>query len=100
MRDYIPNEQLRPEDLPPTEASWDEIGRFALTFSGYKAYGSFAACAAVANARQPSSLTELRACLFFEQRRYRHMDRVPTGESLRYVRGLVEGIRQHVHSAA
>ena len=96
MSDHVPNEQLRLEDVPLPDATWNEIGRFALTFHGYDACGSLHACAEIANARRNSTLTELRACLFFEQRRFRHFGWAPTGESLRYIRSLVEKIRCHV----
>jgi hypothetical protein len=39
----IPNEQLRTEDLPSSDADWGAIQAFALTFDGYRHWGSTAA---------------------------------------------------------
>lgn len=90
--DAISNAELRAEDIPAPEADWSEIGTFALTFHGYEACGSFEECARVANAARPSTLSELRTCPFFEQRRWRHLGDEPDDESLDSIRGLVERI--------
>ena len=82
---HIENTELRPEHLPKPDASWDEIQAFALTFSGYEARGSFERCAKIANARRDSTLFELRACLFFEQRRWRHFGDNPDEETMEYL---------------
>ena len=84
---------LRSADIPPSDASWTEIGEFALTFDGYEYWGSFAKCAEIANAKAPRTLEELRTCLFFEQRRWHHFGDTPDSEDLEYIRGLVERIR-------
>ncbi|WP_027482058.1 hypothetical protein [Deinococcus pimensis] len=101
----IPNEQLRLTDVPAADASWYEIGTFALKFNGYEHRGSFNACADLANAALetfeefggvPTDLTDLRTCLFFEQRRWRHFGDEPDEEAMPYIRALVEAIRQAV----
>lgn len=66
---YIPNRELLAEKLPPADANWDAIQRFALTFDGYKRWGSAEKCAEIANAQRHGTMTELRTCLFYEQRR-------------------------------
>ncbi|MDH4207576.1 MAG: hypothetical protein OEV76_01730, partial [Anaerolineae bacterium] len=77
----IANEDLKESDVPLPDAGWYEIGRFALSCNGYEWWGSFAKCAEVANRAARAfhesgtlrhSLTELRTCLFFEQRRWHH----------------------------
>ena len=92
--------------VPGVRASWTAIERFALTFDGYACLGD--GCGGVANAAAerfsssgavPTDLRTLRSCLFFEQRRYRHMDAVPTGQDLKYIRALVEAIRDQVPRA-
>jgi superfamily II DNA or RNA helicase len=88
---------FRAEDVPGPEASWGEIQRFALAFDGYAALGS-ERCAAVANARNPQNLEELRACLFFEQRRWHHFGESPRGADLAYIRSLVDRVRDAVAS--
>ena len=89
----ISNTALRLANIPGPNSDWDEIGEFALTFDGYKVSGSFKKCADIANAQQHNSLTELRTCLFFEQRRWRHFGYEPDEESMQYIRELIEKIR-------
>lgn len=67
--------------MVPSIENWEQ---FALTFDGYAALGS-ERCAEIANKQSPSTLTELRACLFFEQRRCRHFSRNPDAETSRYL---------------
>lgn len=93
LGDPIPNESLTTEDIPADDAGWDEVQAFALTFDGYSELGSFEAVAELANRRQPATLTEYRACLFFEQRRWRHFAQMPDEKALEYIRDLVAGIR-------
>jgi hypothetical protein len=92
----IPNDRLSLANVPGPDASWYEIGDFALTYNGYEECGSFERCAEIANARQNESLDDLRACLFFEQRRFRHSGWPPEGEDLEYIRGLVKQIRERL----
>ena len=79
----IPNDSLRLEHLPASDAYWPEVWRLASTFNGYEHWGSFERCADVANQRQGSTLIELRACLFFERRRWRHFGYDPTKKNRR-----------------
>jgi hypothetical protein len=74
------------------------IGAFALTFDGYWHWGSFEACAEVANARRGGPLAELRICLFFEQRRWRHFGDEPDARAMAYIRGIISSIRARVAS--
>lgn len=91
---YIPNERLRADKLPSPAAEWAEIDRFALTFDGYKHWGSFEQCAEIANAKRHDTLTDLRTCLFFEQRRWRHFGSAPDEEDMTYIHSvLVAGPR-------
>ena len=105
MYGEIASSDLRESDLPPPDAGWREIGRFALSFDGYEAWGSFGKCAEVANrwldayltdGALPESLDELRTCLFFEQRRWRHYGYDPDEEAMCYIGALLEGIRERV----
>jgi hypothetical protein len=96
---HIPNEQLAIGRIPSSLASWEAIEPFALTFNGYERYATKEepdACAEMANSRQANTLTELRASLFFEQRRWRHFGESPAGLDLIYVRSLLWRIRQCV----
>jgi hypothetical protein len=88
--------------VPAPDALWYEVWEFALAYNAYDRQGHEAAGElgnAVLrkwNARNelPSDLDTARAALFFEQRRYHHFGADPTGESERYVRSLVERIRE------
>jgi hypothetical protein len=79
--------------------------RFALTFDGDRRFAE--ACGDIANhvRRQfrhehgfPDGLDldELRACLFYEQRRYNHFGRGPEGDDAEYVGALLAEIRRRV----
>jgi hypothetical protein len=92
----ITNDQLTAKDVPPADAHYDTIQEFALTFDGYKQNGSFDACAEIANHRRHDSLSDLRTCLFFEQRRWRHFGNEPDQEAMSYIRSVVEKIRQRI----
>jgi len=100
----IANNELKSSDIPPLDAEWKDIVRFAQTFNGYLEAGSLADAGALANKHRGAvpktlvalNLTELRICLFFEQRRWNHFGRKPEGEDLKYIRSLVEEIRSRV----
>jgi hypothetical protein len=105
MPKEITNADLRESHVPPSGARWHEIGRFALSFNGYERWGSFEKCAEIGNqgaeafratGAVPDSLTELRTCLFFEQRRWRHYGFDPDEEAMVYIGALVEGIRERL----
>jgi hypothetical protein len=89
----IANDDLKLADIPATDADWDAIAAFALTYNGYKACGSFEACAEIANAQRHGSLAELRTCLFFENRRWHHFGRDPDDEAMAYIRSVIEQMR-------
>jgi hypothetical protein len=89
-------------DLPAPDADESTIQAFALTTNGYDRLGSFKRCAGLAEAasgrwrrdRQlPATLADLRCCLFFEQRRWRHYGYGFDDETLEYARALVEAMR-------
>jgi hypothetical protein len=92
----IENAALTTGDVPSRDADWDTISQFALTFDGYGCWGSFDKCAEIANARSHESLTELRTCLFFEQRRWRHFGQGPDADEMKYVRELIDKILDSV----
>lgn len=90
------NSQLQLADIPSSEASWNEIQSFALTFDWRRYFKTFSELAELANQRRSKTLAEMRACLFFEQRRWRHFDEEPDFESMKYLRELLNKIRQLV----
>lgn len=90
-----------PVAVPPSDAPWEAIWRFARSGDAYETRGGFEPLAALANsaverwgtdASLPDNLDDARAALFFEQRRYHHVGEHPTGEDERYVRALVARI--------
>lgn len=95
----IPNRELLLDKMPSSISTWAAIQSFALTFNGYDAFNTEAhpeGCGDLANSRQAKSLTELRASLFFEQRRWRHFGESPEGLDLIYIQSLLWRIRQCV----
>ena len=80
------------------------MGEFALTFNGYEVIGQ-KDCGTLANrvkkefsasttSLQGLSLTQLRSCLFFEQRRFQHFGEEPVGDNRVFVNALLDAIRQ------
>jgi hypothetical protein len=98
MFEEIQNHELIFEKIPDPDADWSQIARFALTMNGYKKAGSFEKCAEIATAGNPKTLTELRLCLFFEQRTWHHFAEVPDSEDMTYIRDLVKRIKEKVQS--
>jgi len=87
--------------VPGVDASFDEIGRFALTFNAYERLGGLDVVAEIGDdvrrrfeqtGHLPADLETLRTALFFEQRRFRHFGVAPEGADLSYFRELVAEI--------
>lgn len=97
-RHWIPNEQLVLDRIPDPEANLWVWERFAHTINGYEVVGGFEACADLANRGTPTTLTQLRCCLFFEARRERHSGELSTKEE--WIRELLRAIRQKVERAS
>ena len=88
--------------VPTPEATWSEIWHFAHLVDGYRTHGD--ALGDMANASVSHfereheidpllPLSDLRACLFFEARRYRHFGHDPDSDDTPYLRALVTAIR-------
>jgi hypothetical protein len=92
MKNTVPNKSLQFSEIPSPEADYFDISEFALTFDGYE----FPDCAEMANSHCAYTLSEMRAVLFFEQRRFRHFGYYPTGEDLEYIKTLIQEIRTKV----
>lgn len=73
---------------------------FGYTYDGYGRHADIADFAnAVVRAWErdhalPADLSVLRACLFYEQRRWRHFGDYPDPAAQEYQRALVSGIRE------
>jgi len=93
----LTNEQLEVSQVPGPGSRWIEIEQFAVTFNGVAAFGNRLAELANRHAAAgtvPTDLSELRGCLYFEQRRYRHFQEIPSGRNLEHVLALLAGIRR------
>ena len=93
--------ELRDTDLPPAYGDWSDYARFAVTFSPQdRELCSEMAADAFARWRRtgevPRRLEELRACLWFEQRRWRFVGREPDTEGMRYAGALIRAMRTHL----
>ena len=107
MPNYMPTTNLQVSDLPAADAVEHDYHSFALTFNGYEQMGSFRRCARLANKAAetwrvsgtlPTRPLEIRACLFFEQRRFHHFGHGFDERTLAYVRALVETLRDSLES--
>jgi hypothetical protein len=103
----IPNTLLIEKDIPTRRAAWKNILPFAHTFNGYEHWGSVQKCREIAKlgvelhkAHQDltQSLTDLRTCLFFEARRWKHLEKAPNKTGMEYIHALVEAIRVRVQA--
>lgn len=97
MATDIGNTELTPADIPSFKEPWALIEPFALTFDGFKHWGSVEKCAAIAE-NPPSTLTQLRTCLFYEARRWKNMGRQPDEQAMKRIRALVYAIREKVNA--
>lgn len=88
----ITNPELKIGLIPSPDSDWNDIEEFALTYDGYSIPG----VEELANSRTAESLSELRAVLFFEQRRFRHFGYEPTGSDREYIKSLLMSIRTKV----
>lgn len=100
----IPHEALTREHLPHPRAPFEEVVELAYAFDGYQAFG-MRMCGEMANrglshfvrlGELPGwlegDLDRLRACLFFEARRWILLEREPDARGLIYVHALVDAI--------
>ncbi len=92
-------------EVPGRNACWEQIREFGVSFEGcwfseetgdiansmYNVYKTSGV-----QAFEGKETDELRAALFFEQRRYRHLGQSPEGMNLLYVQELTSAIRKHM----
>ena len=94
----IPTANLRLEDVPASDANWQKFAAFALTFD-VREMGDYAQKSADLNhALANSSLAELRAHLYVEQRRWNHIGNEPDGDTMRKLREIVGLVRHKLAS--
>lgn len=109
LTSMISNAKLTERDIPEPDAKvWTILTDLGLTFDGYRHWGSFNKCSSISKKWTeqfadkgfvPTSLTELRTCLFFEHRRWRDAGpAVPDEREIAYIHALVEAIRGAVRA--
>lgn len=105
MLEEIHNTDLRLDQIPPIDSDYSDIADFALTFDGYNRIKDIALFANKILAGfqndqaiiSKHTLTELRACLFYEQRRHRHFGEDPKGADRDYINRLLLEITKRIH---
>lgn len=104
----VPHRSLGSDDVPSARADFDEIVTFAYTFDGYERFGA-TGCGELANATLtgflddrtlPADLDALRACLFFEARRWIVLEREPDTRARLYVGALLTRIAERLDQIA
>jgi hypothetical protein len=100
----IANEDLEPTTFPKRRDPFDTIVKFASTFDGYAHFG-MEKCAELANASLgnfyrsqvlPEDMDTLRACLFFEARRWTLYKQEPDNKGLIYIHALIDRLAKKV----
>ena len=95
MTTELANTEITPADVPAVGEAWTRIEPFALTFDGFRYWGSVEKCAEVAG-RTPTTLTDLRTCLFFEARRWKNLGSEPDAASMKRIRALISVVQQKI----
>jgi len=92
----IKSSKLTPDIIPTPDANWKEIFEFALTFDGYKHYGSAENLRRIVQKEEYATIDELRAFLFFYQRVWHGQDEIPEGVYLEKFKSYIKAIREKV----
>jgi hypothetical protein len=100
MPEELLNADLTVAHIPSVHAEYKTIAEFALTFDGYARFEKIADFSnhALAHYHLDSdslknlTLTKLRACLFYEQRRCRHMGEEPENGDRVYINALLDAL--------
>jgi hypothetical protein len=100
--EHLPHHELREEHVPRRGASWSKIMPFAGTFNAYEQLQGFEPAAFAANQKARNllacTLTDRRAALFFEYRRYNHFGYEPDAPAMVHLHALVEEIRRRIQN--
>lgn len=99
----IRNAELTSSAVPDTPSDRRAFEAFALSFDGYAHWGDrcgplaeAAAAAFHADGTLPDTLVDLRACVFYEQQRWRWQGRPPSDSDRAYMQALLDAIRSAV----
>lgn len=92
----IPTQNLKLADIPTPEADWFVVASFALTYDGLTPDGVGSNPLKVPSISRTSSVDNLRARLYLEQRLWRFQGEAPDPDSMAYIREILEEIRRRV----
>jgi hypothetical protein len=98
----VPNAQLRVHGIPDRGDTWDAVSSFSLSYDGYAYWDDVSELATrwirswTRHHTLPTSIDEVRACLFYEQRRWHHFGEEPNGRGERYIWALLDTLRSLV----
>jgi hypothetical protein len=104
----VPHRSLTRDDVPDPRAEFDDIVAFAYGFDGYARFG-LEGCGELANRtlstflterRLPDDLDTLRACLYFEARRWIVLEQEPDTRARLYVGALLDHLCDRLEAAA
>jgi hypothetical protein len=93
MPKTIPTSALKLEHVPQEMATWRDISVFALSFDPHEMGTYGAKVGDLKNSGPDSSLMELRAHLYVEQRRWHHFGEIPDKITMQQIRKIIKWIR-------
>jgi len=96
----IPTSELQLGDVPTQDSTLYEIELFALTFDPREENAPKVSVDDLDNVTMQSSLVELRAHLYTQQRRWNHFGRNPDSKTEQQLRAIVDLIRQQLTKSA
>jgi hypothetical protein len=100
----VANEDLEPSTFPKRRDPFDKIVKFAYSFDGYTHFG-MEKCAEIANTTLstfyhtqvlPEDISVIRACLFFEVRRWTLYQKEPDNKGMIYIHALIDRLERQV----
>lgn len=93
---HIPNAELKADDIPADDETWDSVKKFAMSFDGLSHWGSFSKCADIVYEHPEETLTAYRTELYLQHRKQRHLGAEPDEHTMAHIRGLIDKIRGKV----
>lgn len=92
--DHVGNSWLDKLHIPAADATRRDLEAFALSFDGYEYAGSREAAERLRERWREATFDELRAALFYEQRRLRWLEQGPNDESDATMRAMVARLHE------
>jgi hypothetical protein len=98
----VTNGQLRVHGIPDRGDPWEAVSSFSLSYDGYAYWDDVSELATrrirgwTRDRTLPASIDEVRACLFYEQRRWHHFGEEPNGRGALYFWALLDTLRSLV----